>query len=91
MFGWLLLDVYVLDDFLYFVDVLFQTGVFSIRFMVVGGLDAEICKTYMCTPRNRFGGLRTKVGGTFGNFTVPPRVFCQVWLNVYLSLRINMQ
>ena len=38
----------------------------------------------VCVRReNCFGGLRTNVRGKIGNFNVPRRGFCQVWLNAY--------
>ena len=71
MSGWLLSHVYVLVDFLDFVDVLFQRGVFGIC-IVYGGLSplyvggnlgefvTHICKTYMCTPRKLFRGANNE-------------------------------
>ena len=63
--------MYVLVDFLGFVDVLFQSGVFKCvlfcgrlsPFYVgggVGGLEAHICKTYLCTPRKLFRGAKNE-------------------------------
>ena len=56
-----------------------------------GGLVTYVCKIYLCTARKLVRGAQNEGGGTFGNSNVPPRGFCQVWLNAYLSLRINMQ
>ena len=66
---------------------------FHYWFTVVGGGGGVvyICKTCLCTPRKLLRGDKTKLRGTFGNFNVPPRGFCQVWLNTHLSLKINMQ
>ena len=93
VFAWWLLYVYVLGDVLDFVIVLFQSGVF--KYILVcsgwgGGLLSISAKRIDIRRENCFGGLK-KLRGTFGNFNVPPRGFCQVWLYAYLSLEINMQ
>ena len=93
MSGWLLLHVYVLVDFLDFVDVLFQNEwCFRIHivFMLVAGLVAYICNTYMCTPRKLFRGARNEGSRDVWEFHGTPRGFCHVWLK-WLLLRINMQ
>ena len=56
-----------------------------------GGLLCISAKRTYVRRENCFGGLKTKWRGTFGNFNVPPRGFCQVWSNTYLYLKINMQ
>ena len=91
MSGWLLLHVYVFVDFLEFVDVLFQSVVFRTRNVLwwLGSLLRISAKRICVRRENCAGGLRTKVRGTFGNFDVPPRGFCQVWLAAYVSLRIK--
>ena len=99
---WFLLHEYVLVDSLDDVKVLFQSGVFEYvlfyggvshftRGVVLGDLLHISAKRICVRPHFFFGGLRTKVRGTFGNFNVPPCGFCQVWLNAYLSLKINTQ
>ena len=99
--GWLLLHVYVLVDFLHFVGVLFHSDVFEyvtfccglLHFMCVAGgaVVSSICKRIFVRRESLLGGLRPKVRRTFGNFNVPLRIFCQIWWNTYLSLRIHFQ
>ena len=60
-------------------------------FAVVGVRVAYICTTFCARRENFFRGLRTKLQETFGNSNVPRRVFSQIWLNIYLSLKTNMQ
>ena len=56
-----------------------------------GGLLCIFAKRINVRRENCFGGIKTKLRGSFGNFNVPPRGFCQVLLNAYLSLEIDMQ
>ena len=84
-----------LGDVLDFVIVLFQSGVFQ-YILVCSGWGGLACCAYlqnilMDAEKTASGGLKTKLRGTFGNFNVSPRGFCQVWLNAYLSPKINMQ
>ena len=96
--SWSLLHVYVLVHVLDIVIVLFQSGVF--KYILVcsgwGGAAGLLCisakRIYVVYVRrgNCFGGIKTKVRGTVGNFNVPPRGFCQVWLNAHLSPRARI-
>ena len=94
VFAWWLLYVYGLGDVLDFVIVLFQSGVF--KYILVcsgcggGGLLCISAKHIDIRRENDFGGPK-KLRGTFGNFNVPPRGFCQVWLYAYLSLEIHIK
>ena len=89
----LLLKGYVFVDTLDFVVWFFQSGVFEyiLVYNGQGGAVAHICKTYLCTPRKLLWRAKTNLRGTFGTFNVPPRGFCQVWLNPFFSLKINIQ
>ena len=95
---------YFLFDVLGFIIVLYQNRVFEYILVYSGcgggggggeggrgGLWYITAKRIFVRRENCFGGLKTKLRGTFGNFNVPPRVFCQVWLNAYLSMKIDMQ
>ena len=62
----------------------------SLQWLGGGGLLCISAKRFDIRRENCFGRLK-KLRGTFGNFNVPPRGFCQVWLNAYLSLEIKMQ
>ena len=90
--------MYVLFNVLHFVIVLYQSGGFEYKNIFQwldrggeGEAVVYICKTYYVRRENCFGGLKTRLQGTFKNYNVPPRGFYQVWLNAYLSLKINMQ
>ena len=58
---------------------------------MVGGLAANIGKTYMCMSRKLFEGAKNKGVRDVWEFQrFSSHGFCQVWLNGYLSVRINM-
>ena len=81
VFAWLLLYEHVLGDVLDFVIVLFLSGVF--KYILVyggwgGGLLCISAKRIDVRREKCLGGLKTKLRGTFEDFNVPPRGFCQM-------------
>ena len=63
----------------------------SLPWLGGGGCCAYPQKRIDIRRENWLGGLKPKLRGTFGNFNVPPRGFCQGCLHAYLFLEINMQ